>query len=228
MDWDERQRSLTERAFRRRYKVSKMRFHALCEELTPQLKPGPTTSSPISVQLRLSMTLRYLCGAHPYDIVDMHGCGESTFYHILVTTLVALNDLPSLKLPDILRDDQLREQVSGGFAAASGGALSGCCGAIDGLAVRIVKPKNTPNASAFYCRKGFFAVNVRLVPCAHSLAARTLHFPPTHHQQMQCLHAPAQIIFSWESPRCWRSPKPSSCGACSAHRPFTHVVTMLA
>jgi len=83
MDWQARRDGLSNREFLKRYKVSKSKFAQLCEDVRPSLEPPQGTRNPISTEIALSMTLRFLAGAHVYDIVDLHGVAEPTFFNKL-------------------------------------------------------------------------------------------------------------------------------------------------
>lgn len=47
----------------------------------------------VSTELRLSMAIRWLCGGHHYDIIDIDGVAESTFDSYLWPTLIALDNV---------------------------------------------------------------------------------------------------------------------------------------
>lgn len=66
--WTERVDELSEDDFKRRYKVSKKTFAIMVEKLRPHLEPNHTrarasSGSPVTTELQLSMTLRWLAGA---------------------------------------------------------------------------------------------------------------------------------------------------------------------
>ena len=58
-------------------------------------------------------------------------------------------------------------EVSEGFSKRSNGVFKGGIGAIDGWVVKIVKPSyyadGIKNATTFFSRKGFFALNVQVI-----------------------------------------------------------------
>ena len=63
-------------------------------------------------------------------------------------------------------DEEYLEGVSTSFAygGASDGIFRGCIGALDGLAIKIKRPTLTDtlrDPGAYYCRKGFHALNVQ-------------------------------------------------------------------
>jgi len=106
------------------------------------------------------VALRFLAGGAPMDIVDIHGVCESTFYLHLHPTLTAIDAV--LEWPGQLHEDTAYwGKISEGFAAFSRGALHGCIGAIDGIAIRLQKPKGVPDAERYFSRKGHCALNVQ-------------------------------------------------------------------
>ena len=65
--WEARLNALDDNAFKRRYKVGKVVFKRMVEALRGRLEPDHTraiasSGSPVSTELKLSMTLRYLAG----------------------------------------------------------------------------------------------------------------------------------------------------------------------
>jgi len=109
------------------------------------------------------MALRWLSGGAMVDIADMHGVAECTFYVYLWETLDAIDRCLALGFPR--EDVAALSELEAGFAAFSGGVFKGCVGAVDGIVIKIVKPKlaDCPNPRAYYCRKGFFAITVQAI-----------------------------------------------------------------
>ncbi len=80
------------------------------------------------------MTLRYLAGGSFVDIIDMHGVGKSTFYQLLWATVEGINKV--IKMDGIpTRNLSALAKLSAGFHRLNSGALVGCVGAIDGIAI---------------------------------------------------------------------------------------------
>ena len=69
------------------------------------------------------MTLRWLSGGHVYDIMDMHGVGESTFYRIVKETMACIVALLPLSFP--VNDSEKLKDIEEGFAARTNGVLRG-------------------------------------------------------------------------------------------------------
>ena len=64
----ERMEALTDKEFKCRYKVGKQVFMSMVEKLRPVLEPDEkqalrSSGSPVTTELKLSLTLRFLCGA---------------------------------------------------------------------------------------------------------------------------------------------------------------------
>ena len=77
-----------------------------------------------------------------------------------------MNETFSYPFVKALRDEDQEyfEELSEEFSGDSGGVYTGCKGVIDGLALRIKCPlvtKELPNPGGYYCRKGFYALNVQ-------------------------------------------------------------------
>lgn len=175
MCWGERLDSLNDKEFVWRYKVTKERYAWLCDQLRTQLAPrwNPIIASrdpakrhhndALSVELKLSMTLRFMAGGAVADIMDLHGVlSRETFYYTHSHTLGALDRV--LRWPgDIVNDKLLWGEVSKGFSRFTAGIMHGCIGAIDGIAIKIVRPTEVPNPARYYCRKGFYALNVQAI-----------------------------------------------------------------
>lgn len=165
MDWATRRDGLTDVEFVQRYKVTKKRFASLSADLDPYLKPMPHRSdgtNALSTDLKLSMTLRFLAGGAPVDIIDIHGVRSlSTFYTHLWATCDALDNL--LRFPDLVNDEKLWDTTARAFSnKRTKGAMAGMIGALDGIHVRIRKPL-VGGTNAYFNRKGFFSVNCQAI-----------------------------------------------------------------
>ena len=93
MDWETRRDSLSDRKFKRRYRISKRAFSQLEGKIYPYVaRQLPIAGEPaVSSELCLSMTLRWLAGGSFVDIVDMHGVSIKTFYSVLWLTIEAID-----------------------------------------------------------------------------------------------------------------------------------------
>jgi len=112
---------------------------------------------------RLSTTIRWLAGGSYLDISMAHHLPASTTFRYIKETIDDLNSILSIKFPH--GNDIELSSISDGFTRDGRSPIHGCCGALDGLAIKIRKPAvgEVDNALAFYNRKGFFALNCQAV-----------------------------------------------------------------
>ena len=68
MVWSERRDNLSDLEFTRRYRLNKKSFKKLCTLLRPKLTARRVGQNPVTVELKVSMTLRYLAGGSYLDI----------------------------------------------------------------------------------------------------------------------------------------------------------------
>eukprot|EP00976_Prorocentrum_cordatum_P027831 564882-Prorocentrum_minimum.AAC.1 len=99
----ERYITLTDKEFRSRYKIDVESFKTLVEKLRPILEKDPLHvkrggSAPILVELRLSATIRWLCGGAYQDICDLHAIATSSFFLVLRETILGINAVERLPL----------------------------------------------------------------------------------------------------------------------------------
>lgn len=170
MDWSERMNSLTEFEFKRTYRQSSERFHSVVAALKERdlsdrliFDSREATHNAISMELRWSMTSRFLAGGSYLDIYQMHGVSKSAFFECIWKTLDLFDR--AYPVPWILDNPVECAKLSAAFQQRSAvpGAFGGCVGAIDGLCVKIKAPTDRINPAAFWARKGFYAVNVQAI-----------------------------------------------------------------
>ena len=161
MDWTVRVRSLTPEEFTLRYRVPLRAFNMICAKIQTASQFYATD---ISVELKLSMLLRWLAGGSYLDIADMHGVHTDTFYKAVWLMLDCINEVMGLPLLPILRSGDLSalESTAAAYDERTSGVMSGCIGALDGCAIKIHKPRGV-HASQYWCRKGFYSVNLQAV-----------------------------------------------------------------
>ncbi len=171
MIWRHRRNGLSDNEFMKRYKLSKSGFARLCHKLRPYVgtkrnnkHARNSSGSGITTEICLSMTLRYLSGGSFLDIIDMHGVGKSTFYRLLWATVEGINKVINMDgIPT--KNHSALAKLSAGFERLNSGALVGCVGAIDGIAIEIFKPTpwDTFFPKQFMNRKGFFSINCQAI-----------------------------------------------------------------
>ena len=156
MDWQARVEELSDPEFTARYRLNKKGFRMLANRLRPKLEPKTRRSNPLSVELQIASTLRYLAGGHHLDLADQIGCSRKTFHTMAAKVVRAIvKVLPKLTFP--FGDSDRLRQISDGFASFSNGKLVGTVGCVDGLLVRIKKPRK--NGMHFFCQKGVWQTN---------------------------------------------------------------------
>jgi hypothetical protein len=142
------------RLFRRVYRMNRDDFDNLCDALACYERRLPTST-------KLSMTLRWLAGGSYLDISLSHYVAISSFFYIVDRTLIELNAILKIEFRAI--DVDYLHKTSVGFSRHGRSPLSGCVGALDGIAIKIQEPcrGSVPNPSTYFNRKGFFALSVQ-------------------------------------------------------------------
>ena len=175
---------LTDLQFRRMFRLPRASFYKLCTKIENNVgdgvfkterkvrdttKTGKATDfrgGAISGELRTAVYLRMMAGASYLDIFMIYDVRHKQVYDCFKKVVGWMNDTFSYPFVMALRneDNAFFEQLSEAFSADSNGVYTGCIGAIDGLALRIQRPlvtKELPNPGGYYCRKGFYALNVQ-------------------------------------------------------------------
>ena len=165
----------TDKAFRRRFKVSRERFWKLVELLRPHLEPDDmgvkmatvSSGSHVPAECQLAATLRYLSGACKMDAEDLFGIAHTTFYVSLWKVVYALHSL--CQVPFDPYDEATLTDLAAAMYDRSGGLIKGCVGAIDGMALKIKKPSKLDEANQvnYMNRKGFYSINFQGLADAH-------------------------------------------------------------
>lgn len=157
--------NLNSRAFRQVFRISNDDFELLYGKVSYLLmkntemgeRSGRLTITP---RTRLAITLRMLAGASYGDIMLSFHIGRSSTYQVFHETRKAL--MKVLVLPGLPRSEEELHELCMGFKHSRRklSPLTGCVGALDGIAIKIKKP-SCPHAAAFYCRKGFYSLPVQ-------------------------------------------------------------------
>ena len=186
--------------FRRSHRMPLAYVEELANKICAHIKKQQRRKYKVNkylIRVKLACTLRFLGGSMTYDLQSIFQVGQSTIYrYITEITVLIPATMPMPPFP--IGDPRALAELEMGFAkrsVANGkpGLLRGCCGAIDGILVRIVKPtelhpicKGACNVNrllgccncdlkgdarcskAFYCRKNYHALNVLAVSDAHT------------------------------------------------------------
>jgi hypothetical protein len=163
--------------FKRLFRMDEAQFNHLAKSLDEHIestsrkgKHGKRMGAPRKVETKvaLAMTLHYLAGGSYLDICTLFNVLPTTFYRTVSRTVDELYGvLPPWQLQVALerRDSEPErlDRIRKGFARKGRGYITNCIGAIDGVLLPIEAANNFANASDFYCRKGFHALNVQAI-----------------------------------------------------------------
>ena len=170
--WKENSAQMSGKKFRKRFKVSRQRFSSLADLIAPHVEPDSigkmmaeiSSGSYIPSEVYLAVTLRWLSGSHFSDLEDLYGVEENGAYTVVWKTLAVLDK--KLKLNDFNPWDLGQcKALAQKMYIRSKQTIAGCIGALDGMAVRIYKPRNSDaeNSLHFLNRKGFFSINLQAI-----------------------------------------------------------------
>lgn len=130
---------LHENQFHVMYRMTIGSFNKLLELLTPKLQLNErfgrlSSGEPISCEIMLHCTIRYLAGGSYHDIRQTASISKPSFYRVIWHTISVINNCAALavKLPS---DSDEFKAVAEGFKAKSTGqgAMNGCVGSLDGF-----------------------------------------------------------------------------------------------
>lgn len=141
--------------FTRMYRMPKRLFFCLAEKLVVHRALRKITTIKSSTLVRLSVTLRFLAGGSYLDIALGHTLSISSTYSFIETTIEELSNCLSITFP--LDNEEELQRNSAGSSRQGCSPLSGCCGALDGLAIKIIEPARSEvsNSSTYFNSKGF-------------------------------------------------------------------------
>jgi hypothetical protein len=170
--------------FRRQFRMNRNTFSNLCNALSTVVGEDTFRSESgthftrnsaslssrgglIPGEIKVAISLRLLAGGSYLDLMPLFDVSVSCIYVIFDEFLgwvLAAFDFP---LRQFLHDENwcALENIAEPFSYSSDGAFRGIIGALDGLAVRIRSPQLTEvsDPGNYYCRKGFFALNVQAI-----------------------------------------------------------------
>lgn len=146
-DMDSYLGEMNDRAFERRYRMSKTSFFGLLDIIKEHLPSmgerygGGVLNGPISHVMRLSMAIRYCAGGDPLDIADVHGVCDREVLNSLWSVVDAINASKELDLvfPEMHVEQMLLAEA---FKVKSEVGIDCCFAAIDGMLVWTNKPSS--------------------------------------------------------------------------------------
>jgi hypothetical protein len=171
MNWHRHvQLLLHENLFYVKYWMSLLAFNKLLDLLSPKLKLNAkfarmAGSEPISTEIMLHCTIRYLAGGSYHDTCATAFINRPSFFRLVWHTIDVINSCDTLNM-DLPRLHELDQLCSGFYQISTDGVMDGCIGALDGYLMRITAPSHREcgNVSAYfsghYCTYG---VNVQAV-----------------------------------------------------------------
>ena len=150
---------IPDKFFRRLYRFPFQLFAKLVDLISPHCEDRIRVEKH-TYWIKLSTALRWLAGGSYLNIALSHNVPSSSLYYYIDGTLRSVNDNLELSFP--YSSVPWLEDVSNRFAREGRSPLSKCCGALDGLAVKICEltASEVSNSSTYYNRKGFFALNL--------------------------------------------------------------------
>jgi DDE superfamily endonuclease len=168
---------LTPSHFRRMFQMTEASFKVLCNIISSKVgvqvfqPEDPSAVMPdrtvpfICGEAKVALSIRMLAGGSYLDLVPLFDVSKAHLYktfHDFVGWILLVFEFP---LPRWLREGSWQPLIdrANHFAEKTDGVFYGPFAANDGLAVRIVSPtlKQVPDPGNYYCRKGFFALNVQ-------------------------------------------------------------------
>ena len=151
--------------FRRRFKVSRARFEWISRKIASQVEPSEmgkymafvSSGSYITSDIYLGVTLRWLAGSHFLDLEDLYGVEANSVYRIIKKTIGAMDNVLKLDPFNPFDIGQCTSLASSMYERSKQ-TVANCIGALDGMCVRIYKPRESEvgNPLHFLNRKGFF------------------------------------------------------------------------
>jgi hypothetical protein len=170
--------------FRRQFRMSRNTFANLCTALStavgqhtfrPEQLVLSTSNSASHVnrgglipgEIKAAISIRILAGGSYLDLTPLFDVSVSSIYAIFDEFLGWVLKTLDFPLQRLIHDKNWNalHAIAEPFSYGSNGVFSGIIGAIDGLAVRIRSPQLTEvsDPGNYYCRKGFFALNVQAI-----------------------------------------------------------------
>ena len=169
--WEEHVRELTEKDFKRRYRITSRAFH---DVLLPKLWDKLSLATDAAVRLslngrfgtivepatKLALCLRFMAGGDPLDLKLIYKVDISYVYKCVWMCVDAIND--AFKMPFPIDDPDKLARLEAEFRAAShGGVWAGQVGAVDGVHFPMMAPtlREVHNPMKYYVsRKGEYAI----------------------------------------------------------------------
>jgi hypothetical protein len=189
--WEDFSNMLSDDLFRRMFRMPKLTFTRLCNEIKIAVGEDSFKSEAyvlcrgwgpgrertwcanefkgglVPGKIKLAIAIRMLSGASYLDLMVTYGIAKCHVYSIFLEVVGWIKKTFSFPLVNALKtkDETFLQTISDGFANFTSGIFKGCIGAIDGIAIRIICPSEgeVPDPKNYWCRKGFYALNVQAI-----------------------------------------------------------------
>ena len=142
------------------------------EEFKPELYlleklTGEEKIPPIAGEVKMAIAIRMLAGGSYLDLIPLFGVCQGSVYNVFnqfLDWILATLEFPLVEWLRMKKWGSLY-QIRDQFAEQSNGVFNGVMGALDGVAIRIRCPRlsEVPDTGNYYCRKGFYALNVQAI-----------------------------------------------------------------
>lgn len=174
LDWDSFVEKYAERKdFSRHLRMPIASFNKLLDFLAPNLDVDINMASlrgpPISPQIKLYATLRFLAGGSYSDIRFLTGISTSSFYRIVWKTIHAINSCKELQISFPQSQEDVLEAAKGFQSISTNGCIWNVASVIDGYHLQTHTPQKSQvkNVRSFFSgHYQTYGVNVQAA-CDH-------------------------------------------------------------
>jgi DDE superfamily endonuclease len=184
--WEAFTSRIGEKIFRKMFRMSHTTFARLCNKIATVVTPkvfkseflvDPLLELPtlaldaiggfIPGELKLAILLRLLAGACYIDMIALFHVSETSVWNVFHEAITWVRQTFTFPLRELLekKDWPALKVIAAEFGARTEGTYNGCFGAIDGIAIRVkcFSTNDVPDPGNYYCRKGFYALNVQAI-----------------------------------------------------------------
>lgn len=160
---------LSDEEFRICFRMNRREFKNLVDlvrvHLTRDDKMSSLRNGVIEPEVRVAIVVRIMSGASSLDLVLIWHVARSTIFQIFHDTSSIL--VENLTFDGFPSSPSECERLANGFSVSRAviNPLYGCVGCLDGIAIRIRKPRKQDclNPAHYYHRKGFYAIPVQAI-----------------------------------------------------------------
>lgn len=175
---------VSDRHFRRQFRMNRNAFTNMCTKFITAV--GESTFRPKNIvlstrnaaslqsrgglipgEIKAALSIRVLAGGSYLDLAPLFDVSSSHIYLIFDEFLDWVLKAFTFPLTCCIQEEDwiVLSAIAEPFLYGSNGVFAGIIGPLDGLALRIRSPKLTEvsDPGNYYCRKGFFALNVQAI-----------------------------------------------------------------